>query len=179
VEPGTVEWSHALLYGAVSGLPTSLTEGRTVEALAAWVDTENGVCIVYQYPWFYGVLGCRVSADGVDGRYASDLAKFAGDIADFRIGEPLGNAPGRYLRADAHGVAWKGALGEELPQLPDSPRLREIIAQAIEAQAGRRLREDEECAASPPRLPDDVSHLELVSHQEYERRFGRPPHPAG
>jgi hypothetical protein len=136
VEPGSAEWAQALLYGAVTNLPGSLTEGRTVEVLAAWVDAENGVCIIYQYPWFSGMLGCRVSADRVHRSYASDVAKFGSDLAN-SIGEPLGRNPERYLRTDHHGVAWKGAVGEVLPKLPDSPRLRAVIAQALGEQLGR------------------------------------------
>ena len=69
---------------------------------------------------------------------ASDPAQVGRDIADFDIGEPLGTVAER-LREDAHGVHWWGGLNAELPTLPDSKRLRSVLAQARAKHVQRSL----------------------------------------
>jgi hypothetical protein len=124
------------LYAAVTGLAHSCTEGETVEMLAAWVDDAECLCFVYRYPYFDGVLGLRRSDDdddddddGGESGAVADPRSFGQDVADFDIGEPLGTVVDR-LRVDAAGVHWWGDLDEALPPLPDSARLRQVIADA-------------------------------------------------
>lgn len=67
----------------------------------------------------------------------SDPESFGQDVADFDIGEPLGTVA-KSLRRDDHGVSWWGELAEQLPTLPDSPRLLQAIAAANEEHRRRR-----------------------------------------
>jgi hypothetical protein len=131
------------LYAAVTGLAHSCTEGRTVEMLAAWVDDDEYLCFVYQYPYFVGVLGLRRSDedDSDEPDSVADPRSFGQDIADFDIGEPLGTVVER-LRVDAAGVHWWGDLDESLPSLPDSARLRQVIGGqwTVTGRTGRRGR---------------------------------------
>jgi hypothetical protein len=138
VEPGSVEWAYAALLACVTHLPTSATEGRSVEVLAAWVDDGCALCLVYQYPYYEGVLGLRSGIDtDMYGEPASDPESFGRDVADFDIGEPLGTTAD-WLRADHHGVSWWGETGDDPPGLPDSQRLLSVIATANAEHARRR-----------------------------------------
>lgn len=141
MEPGSEEWLHAALYATVTGLSRSCTEGETVEVLAAWIDHDH-LCFVYQYPVFDGVLGIRCETEtGLYGEPASDPGHFGQDVADFSIGEPLGSVVD-HLRQDSHGIYWWGDLNDELPALPDSTRLRSVVAAAAEEHDRRRAEKD-------------------------------------
>jgi len=145
VEARTDEWLHAALYASVTGLSHSCTLGETVEVLAAWIDDDACLCFVYQYPSFDDVLGLRCDTEtGMYGEAPTDPASFGQDIADFSIGEPLGTVAD-HLRQDAHDVSWWGTLGGELPSLPDSARLRAVVAEAADRHRERR----EQKAAEP------------------------------
>jgi hypothetical protein len=137
VERGSVEWLHAALYACVTGLSRSCTEGETVEVLAAWID-DDGLCVVYQYPYFDGVLGFRTGTElDTDNEMALSAPEFGQDIADFNIGEPLGSVVD-HLRQDAYGVHWWGDLTDGLPQLPASERLTTVIVAARQEHERRR-----------------------------------------
>jgi len=71
------------------------------------------------------------------GAPASDPRSFGQEIADFSIGEPLGTVIER-LRPDPLGVHWWGDLDADLPSLPPSDRLRDIVATSTEAHWQRR-----------------------------------------
>lgn len=138
MEPGSDEWLRAALYACVTGLSQSCTEGSTVEVLAAWFDADDCLCVVYQYPLFDGVLGLRRDTDtDMYGERPWDPVQLGQDIADFDIGEPLGTVAAG-LRQDAHGVRWWGTLQADLPALPDSDRLLQVIAQACQEHERRR-----------------------------------------
>ena len=138
VEQGSDEWLQAALYACVTGLSHSCTEGSTVEVLAAWIDADDCLCVVYQYPLFDGVLGLRRDTDtDMYGEQPVDPVPFGNDIADFDIGEPLGTVA-EGLRQDAHGVHWWGSLEADLPVLPESERLLKVISQAREEHESRR-----------------------------------------
>jgi hypothetical protein len=112
--PGSAEWAQAALFACVTWLPSSCTEGRSVEVLAAWVEGGDALCIVYQYPYYQGVLGLRAAIDTdmhMYGEPVSDPESFGRDIADFQIGEPLGTVVDR-LRLDDNGVSWWGDRAE-------------------------------------------------------------------
>ena len=144
MEPGSEEWLRAALYASVTGLSTSCTAGETVEVLAAWIDGD-ALCFVYQAPYYDGVLGLRhnTETDQYD-EGPPDPSTFGQDIADFAIGEPLGTVADR-LRRDTDGVHWWGDLSSELPRLPDSARLRAVIAHS----ANEHLRRIAARAATP------------------------------
>lgn len=138
MEPRSEAWLRAALYACVTGLSQSCTEGETVEVLAAWIDDDDCLCVIYQYPVFDGVLGIRRETDtDMYGEPPVDPMQFGQDIADFDIGEPLGTVAD-HLRQDAHGVHWWGSLDAELPILPESERLLRVIAQASEEHDRRR-----------------------------------------
>jgi hypothetical protein len=123
MEPGSAEWSYAALFACVTHLQTSLTEGRSVEVLAAWVDDGGALCVVYQYPYYMGVLGLRRAVDtDMYGEPVSDPESFGRDVADFDIGEPLGSTAD-WVRPDHQGVSWWGDQHDEPPGLTDSQRL--------------------------------------------------------
>lgn len=130
MELGSSEWLHAALYATVAGLSHGCTEGDKVEVFAAWIDDADHLCFVYQYPYFDGVLGYRCNDDleeDVYGDALEDPGAFGQEVADFSIGEPLGSVVER-LRTDSLGVHWWGDLDEDLPTLPPSDRLREVLA---------------------------------------------------
>lgn len=139
VEAGSLEWLHAALYACVTGLSRSCTEGETVEMLAAWIDDAGYLCFVYRYPYFDGVLGLRRDddlAEDVFGDALADPRALGQEIADFDIGEPLGSVAER-LRTDALGVHWWGNLDDDLPTLPPSERLRDVVTASVEAHRRR------------------------------------------
>jgi hypothetical protein len=167
VEPGSVEWAHAALFACVTRLPSSCTEGRSVEVLAAWVEGGGALCHVYQYPYYMGVLGLRRVLDtDMYGDPLSDPESFGRDVADFDIGEPLGTVVER-LRTDEHGVSWWGSTGKELPSLPESQRLLSVIAAANTDLARRR--------AEYEALPR-VGHLARRSDGSHEWMLSVPVH---
>ena len=138
VEPGSDEWLRTALYACVTQLPGSITEGSTVEVLAAWIDENRSLCFVYQYSYYDGVLGLRCDTEtDMYGDPSSDPTRFGEDVADFAIGEPLGTVAD-HLRQDDNGVYWWGSVTRELPRLPESPRLREVIARAAVEHERRR-----------------------------------------
>jgi hypothetical protein len=137
VEPGSVEWAQAALFACVTHLPSSATEGASVEVLAAWVEGGGALCLVYQYPYYMGVLGLRRAIDtDMYGEPVSDPESFGRDVADFQIGEPLGTAAD-WLRPDDHGVHWLG-IADAFPELPVSQRLLGVVAAANAEHASRR-----------------------------------------
>jgi hypothetical protein len=167
VKPGSAEWAHAALFACVTHLPTSCTEGRSVEVLAAWVEGSDALCHVYQYPYYTGVLGLRRALDtDMYGEPLSDPESYGRDVADFDIGEPLGTVVDR-LRLDDHGVSWWGSTDKELPSLPESQRLLGVIARANTEHARRR--------AEHEALPR-VGHLARRSDGSREWMLSVPVH---
>jgi hypothetical protein len=168
MEPaGSAEWSHAALFACVTHLQTSLTEGRSVEVLAAWVDDGGALCVVYQYPYYMGVLGLRRAVDtDMYGEPVSDPESFGRDVADFDIGEPLGSTAD-WVRPDHQGVSWWGDQHDEPPGLTDSQRLLGVIAAANAEHALRR--------AEREALPR-VGHLARRSDGSHEWMLSVPVH---
>jgi hypothetical protein len=115
----TREWGEAALRACRDHLGVShMTEAHTVQVLDAWTEDGVAFCVIYQYPYFDGVLGIRRTFDeNMYGDDATDPDEFGRDVADFDIGEPLGTVVER-LRVDAAGVHWWGDLDDELPQKP-------------------------------------------------------------
>jgi hypothetical protein len=163
VEPGSVEWAHAALFACVTRLPSSLTEGKSVEVLAAWLEGAAALCVVYQYPYYEGVLGRRQAfATDMYGEPLSDPESYGRDVADYQIGEPLGTAVG-WLRVDDHGVRWLGIPGDEFPELPTSQRLVGVIAAMNAEHATRRAQREALPRAGHLARRSDGSHEWLLS----------------
>ena len=133
--PPDPPWSVRALYGCLEHLRTStLTEAWTVAVEDAWPDSNDAFCVVYSSPYAgpssVGLRRARqdVAADlqatsyqlgaftdpemydmGNDPQNPDPVA-FGQTVADFDIGEPIGNVL-PMLRRDNTGTGWWGSLG--------------------------------------------------------------------
>ena len=136
-EDGT--WAAAALDACLRRLEVStITEALHVVVDGAWVDGPDSFCIVYRPPFDpERVVGLRRhrgdAKNAVSAAYAlGNLAPadyyiedpehptpvaFGDTVADFDIGEPLGNVVS-ILRLDEHGIGWWGSLESQLPTPP-------------------------------------------------------------
>ena len=112
-------WSEEALSFCLSRLIVgSLTEGKYVDVIDAWVGPGDQISVVYIAPWGSETIGLRrhretparttypdsVSIDGVSARV------FGESVADWDIGEPIGPSDDRWWH-DSQGVAWWGDFG--------------------------------------------------------------------
>jgi len=113
------EWSEIALASCLDSLRSGrVTETHTVRVIDSWAEDGIAICVVYEYPYFDGVLGIRRTFDeDMNGDPADDPEQFGRDVASFDIGEPLGRVVER-LRHDVRGVSWWGDLDRELPRKP-------------------------------------------------------------
>lgn len=109
--------ARAVLDALLARLPVSITEGASVTVLDSWVEGEGALCLVYRSPDYNGVLGFRATTSLPPNGEPSSAAALGQDLADFAVGEPLGNVVSK-LRQDAHGVNWWGELQADLPHRP-------------------------------------------------------------
>ena len=128
-------WADNALRACLDRLRVStLTEAREVTVARAWTDGEEAFCVVYTPPYdrtrTVGIRRHRSDAAAVNddwqlGDFAPspyidnpadpDAKAFGETVADFDIGEPLGNTV-RILRKDVDGIGWWGTLGSDLPR---------------------------------------------------------------
>jgi hypothetical protein len=128
-------WSDIALRACLDRLAVStVTEARHITVERAWVDGKDAFCVVYRPPFdsnrTVGLRRQRSDADIPDGEWKlgnmsplpyiedpgnPEAVTFGETVADFDIGEPMGNTVD-ILRADDDGVGWWGTLGQELPK---------------------------------------------------------------
>ena len=132
-------WSQRALWACVERLAVStLTAANEVRVEQAWTDGPDAFCVVYAPPWSpnwrVGIRRHRDDAHsdvytlGVMGPgYEPGLEDnppnpeaFGHTVAEFDIGEPLGNTYS-ILRTDENAISWWGALNPVLPTLPERP----------------------------------------------------------
>jgi hypothetical protein len=89
-------------------LPHSYTEGANVVVLDSWTEGDDIICLMYRFPWFKGVLGLRRRVE-VDAEIQESLEEWAGEVANFEVGEPLGTIAHR-LWLDHESVHWWGEV---------------------------------------------------------------------
>jgi hypothetical protein len=127
-------WADRALLACLEHLAVSTTtEAREVVVERAWVDGPDAFVVIYQPPYdrgrLVGLRRNRSDADAPESEWklgdmsptpyisdpaAPDPVAFGKTVADFDIGEPMGNGV-NILRADDDGVEWWGNLGEHLP----------------------------------------------------------------
>lgn len=127
-ESRELQWSGLALLSCLRWLCTStLTAAFEVQVEEAWTDGSDAFCIVYRAPYGpqtrVGIRSHRDEGDmfgSVDAAgHGPDPEEFGQQVADFNIGEPLGDIVTR-LRSDQHGVGWWGSLGDHLPTRPST-----------------------------------------------------------
>jgi hypothetical protein len=117
-------WAQRAVRACLDELRTStLTESPHIRVDNAWTDGESAFSVVYRWDFdraqAYGIR--RAFADAATTHYVPggfiggleirtphrnpDAIGFGKDVANFDIGEPLGNTP---LRRDAAGILWWG-----------------------------------------------------------------------
>jgi hypothetical protein len=126
-------WSALALRSCLEHLAVStVTEGRLVSVEWSWTDGPDAFCVVYRPPFDsqrrvglrrYRLdaiesgkyeLGDMVPSYDVGSPLDPDPVWFGRAVADFDIGEPMGNLI-NVLRVDDEGVGWWGSLGDVLP----------------------------------------------------------------
>jgi hypothetical protein len=134
-----VTWAEAALDACLRHLEVStITEARHVMVEVAWIDSPDSFCIIYRPPYDperrVGLRRHRADAKKAANApyrlgdlapadyYIEDPAHptpaaFGDTVADFDLGEPLGNVM-RILRLDQDGIGWWGSLASQLPTRP-------------------------------------------------------------
>lgn len=131
-------WAARALRACLDALRTStITEASEVRVDDAWPDGEHAFCVLYRPPYApeqrvglrreasdaeqaeYRPGGLSAGTEDLGPGPVPDPVAFGHTVAEFDVGEPLGNTP---LRQDAAGVLWWGTLAEELPTRPREPR---------------------------------------------------------
>jgi hypothetical protein len=127
-------WSAQALQACLDLLRTStVTAASEVRVEDAWTDGPEAFCVLYRPPYApqqrvalrreardvdeteYRPGGLSPGTEDLGPGPVPDPVAFGHTVAEFDIGEPLGNTP---LRHDAAGVLWWGTLAEELPTRP-------------------------------------------------------------
>jgi hypothetical protein len=128
-------WSDRALRAFLDRLAVStVTEARHVIVERAWAEGDDAFCVVYRPPFdptrTVGLRRHRCDAMPRDHTWKlgdlspspyiedpeyPDAVAFGKTVADFDIGEPMGNTVD-ILRDDASGIGWWGTLGPELPR---------------------------------------------------------------
>lgn len=130
---GSHDWSSTALRACLRHLTTSsVTDAARVLIVDAWVEDDDGICIVYRPPYDEGrVVGLRrrrqdaidpgdwrlgdMTTWGYDMGRDVDPVAFGWNVADFDVGEPLGYVT-TILRYDRADIGWWGNLGDDLPR---------------------------------------------------------------
>lgn len=106
--PGT--WAQQALLACLEHLLVSrTTEAWCVGIVDAYLDDDDGFCVIYRFGTYRRTIGLRRGNDAdhpcVYGDSASDIGQ---EIADFDIGEPLGTVASRLSHDPSTGVWWWG-----------------------------------------------------------------------
>ncbi|WP_278313688.1 hypothetical protein [Lolliginicoccus levis] len=108
----STSWAQQALLACLEHLLDSLvTEAWCIGVIDAYLDGDDGFCVIYRFGTYSRTLGLRRCDDNghpqVYGDSASDIGR---EIADFDIGEPLGTVSLRLRHDPSTDTWWWGDL---------------------------------------------------------------------
>lgn len=111
-DKGSEPTAEKVLAGLLRAVDRGAGDDGAPVVLAAWVDADDAVSVVYESPfWSGGLLGLRRTFPP---HFIDDDPESTGVGMRADIGEPLGVTRDR-LRFDRDGVGWWGNLAEDKP----------------------------------------------------------------